>query len=64
MPELTLQRLRQMGGEAVLKKYGKEHFKKLGETTLKKYGKEHFRKLNKKSQASKKAKKLLASQES
>jgi hypothetical protein len=28
--ELTLARLRQMGGQAVLKKYGKDHFSKLG----------------------------------
>ena len=34
-----------MGGDAVLAKYGKEHFKKLGKATLKKYGKEHYRKL-------------------
>jgi hypothetical protein len=28
--ELTLERLRQMGGQAVLKKYGTKHFSKLG----------------------------------
>ena len=30
MVELTLQDLRRMGGEAVLKKYGKDWFSKLG----------------------------------
>jgi len=30
MTELTLQDLRKMGGQAVLKKYGKEHYAKLG----------------------------------
>jgi len=34
--ELTLERLRQMGGQAVLKKYGKEHFSKLGKLSAKK----------------------------
>jgi len=30
MAELTLQDLRKMGGQAVLKKYGLEHYAKLG----------------------------------
>ena len=30
MVELTLADLRKMGGQALLKKYGKEHFSKLG----------------------------------
>ena len=34
--ELTLERLRQMGGQAVLKKYGSVHFSKLGKISAEK----------------------------
>ena len=30
MAELTLERMRQMGGQACFKKYGAEHFSKMG----------------------------------
>lgn len=36
MQELTLQDLRRMGGQAVLKKYGNKHFSKLGKLSAEK----------------------------
>ncbi len=36
MAELTLQDLRKMGGNAVLRKYGKEHFQELGRRSAEK----------------------------
>lgn len=36
MAELTLQELRKMGGQAVLKKYGRDHFSKLGKISAEK----------------------------